>query len=165
MRTRWMLIGMLAIAAGALGIRPMMHASSAPSVSVPHSADVASDDVHASTARPSTFTAAPANAPGTLTLQEPPIEPQEVLESMSKDELKTDIAQIDEELARRDAIKRLNEETVSPEERVELGAMIHRLALMKNQLVNREVDEVSQAVAEYEKGHAARVAQYVHKKK
>ena len=165
MRTRWMLIGMLAIAAGALGIRPMMHASSAPPVSVPHSADVASDDAHVDTARPSGFVAAPANAPGTLTLQEPPIEPQEVLDTMTKEELKTDIAQIDEELARRDAVKRLNEERVSPEERVELGAMIHRLSLMKNQLVRIELDEVDQAVAEYEKGHAARVAQYVHKKK
>ena len=169
MRTRWMLVGLLAVAAGVLGLRPMLQKTPAPvSAAQESAADVKSDGTHASPQSASNVgmpAPSPNGPPGNIVLGAPAIEPEEVLETMTKDELKTEIAQIDEDLARRDAVKRLNEERVSADERVELGAMIQRESLMKGQLAKMQLAEIEQSVAAYEKEHAARVAAYVHKKK
>ena len=89
MRTRWMLVGLLAIAAGVLGLKPMLQPRPAP-VSAPHSADVLSDEAHPTNHSASNvYVAAPSpNAPpGNIVLEAPAIEPQEVLETMTKDGL------------------------------------------------------------------------------
>jgi hypothetical protein len=90
-----------------------------------------------------------------------PVEPEEVLDTMSREELTTAIADIEQELERTNAITRLNDDQVDHEERVALGFQLERISLMKHQLAELQLEELTQAVAKYEGEHAARVAQYL----
>lgn len=168
MRTRWMLIGSVSVIAGLSAVyamkrppaaQPTSHVSAAKDVDL--SAPVAPAAPQVQYAPPSAPVAQAPEAP----LAPPPVEPQEVLDTMTKAELNEDIAEMEDLLTKRDAIKRLNAGTVSDAERAELGAVIQRLALMKHQVAKIELGDLESAVAEYEKGHAARVAALVHKKK
>jgi len=169
MRTRFMLLGSLTLVAGLSGFYALKrpHVNDARPVHAAAPTNVESDRAQPSPASATALapTYAATEETPAAPLGPPAVEPQEVLDTMSKTELAEDIAQMDDLLTKRDAINRLNAGTVSDAERAELGAIIERLALMKHQVAKIELGELESAVAEYEKGHAARVAAFVHKPK
>jgi hypothetical protein len=106
----------------------------------------------------------PPPAASAVLFEPPPVEPQYVLDSLSREEIAEEVAQIHKALEDRDAIKRLNAGRVTNDERAEFGAMIYRAAFLKGELSKRDLKALEERVAEYEKGHAARVAAYLHPK-
>jgi hypothetical protein len=162
MSNRWMILGLAAAGATAISVGAARSRSTVPAtVETPVAAGTPSADVTAASV------VAPAGeAPAPPAPREPPpVEPIEVLETMTKEELHADVARIEEELDQRDAVRRLNEDRVPPEERAELGTMVERAALMRAQLVKIQLSEIEHDFADYEKGHAARIAHFVPKTK
>jgi hypothetical protein len=172
MRSRWIFLGIATLCAGAFALRSAPNTRTSPrpnGTALTDRFEATSSNLGAiGSPRDSNITevlereervrvAAP--------IQEPAIEPQDILNTMTSDELNADISHIEQELERHDSIRRLNEGRVSPEERPELGAMLQRLAFMKHQVAKNALHKIEEELAEYQKGHAARVAAFVQKKK
>jgi hypothetical protein len=90
----------------------------------------------------------------------PVIESPEVIASMDIEFVRDEVERVERELESRKAIERLNNGEASEAERLEFGAMMQRVALLRHRLLEDSVDSLSQSVAEYEKSHATRVAEY-----
>lgn len=153
MRTRWIVAGLIAVEA-AIALSPVMFSNK------PHQETPVQPEPQPVAAKPQLKTLPPAPEP-VRARPAPVVEPVAVIEQMSRAELEATIDEIDSELASRNAIERLNAEQVSEDEREELGALLERGALMRNQLARLDLLDLERALAEYEAGHQARVAQFV----
>ncbi|MGE5784053.1 MAG: hypothetical protein ACM3ZE_05660 [Myxococcales bacterium] len=90
----------------------------------------------------------------------PAIESPEVIDTMDVEFVRDEIRRIDKELGDRKAVERLNNGEVSETERLELGAMMERVALFRHRLAKDTVNTLTEEVANYEKAHEERVAEY-----
>jgi hypothetical protein len=168
MRSRWIAVALVSIALGSFAVRATTRADAAKAAnSAPASGSAAASESAGTASSSGDVTIVTRSAEptprGPHVFQPPPVEPQEVLATMSREEIDAEISQISEELERRDAVNRLNKGTVSEDERDELGAMIYHASYLRTEIGRRELEDLKQKVDDYEKTHAARVAEYVHK--
>jgi hypothetical protein len=90
----------------------------------------------------------------------PEIESPEVIATMDLDFVEDEVKRMDQELLDRKAVERLNSGEATDAERLEFGAMMHRIALFRHRLIEQSVESLQQEVEAYGKGHAERLAKY-----
>jgi hypothetical protein len=166
MRTRWIVVPVVLACVGALGLHEMQRARAASPATGASAAESASaldvspgspTEAPSPAAEPS-LAVADTTSPATahVPYQAPPVEPEEVLESMSREEIEDEVAQIHDQLKRRNAIERLNKDgAVSADERAELGAMIYHAGYLKASLAKRGLGEIEKRIADYRRNREA----------
>jgi hypothetical protein len=90
----------------------------------------------------------------------PVIETPEVIATFDVEFVRSEVERMSKELEDRKAIERLNNDSVTESERIELGALLQREALFRHRLLEANVEALAQEVEDYEKGHVSRVATY-----
>lgn len=89
------------------------------------------------------------------------VETETPVESLSREALKSEIETLQQYVVRENAISRLNEGSVSAEERVIWGKTFERLLALCSRSLRLSLENAQASLESYKAQHEARVAQYV----
>jgi hypothetical protein len=155
-----------AIAAGVWLVRPANPAKTSdvtnaeqPSVDEPNQHRIGGGEPHAAQA-PLAGTRANDPPAGATRGGAPEIESPDVIASMDIEFVAEEVKRMDKELLDRNAVERLNSGEATDAERLEFGALMHRIALFRHRLLEDSVESLQKDVEEYSQGHAERLAKY-----
>ncbi len=82
------------------------------------------------------------------------------VEALSAEALKEEIQSLQQYAVRENAIERLNQDSMSPEERVVWGKTFERLLALRSRQLRLNLESAQAALAEYKNQHEERVAAY-----
>lgn len=88
-------------------------------------------------------------------------EPEAPVDSLTAEQMKNEIETLQQAIARENAIARLNEDSVSAEERQAWGKVLERLLELRSRNLRLGLEHARAALEAYKTQHEARVAEYV----